>query len=147
MNCLAFKPKLQRLSNLLVACVSRETTKRAFARMIELQLPYPPSTNNLWVRSRFGMRRSDRYMAWLQVATYAAYQQKPKKLKGLYKLSIQAARQDKRRRDIDNIIKAISDLLQTIGVIKDDCDCEMVSARWVTTGNGVNVRVEQAGIE
>lgn len=93
------------------------------------------------------MRRSNRYMAWLQVASVAAYQQKQKKFQGLYKLSIQASRPDKRRRDIDNLIKPISDLLQTIGLVRDDCDCEMVSARWVTTGEGVNVRIEKTGVE
>src|SRR5674476_910299 len=115
--------------------------------MVELQLPYPPSANHLWIRARRGMRRSERYLAWLHTAGWKVKQQRPQKVHGLYKLSIQASRPDKRRRDIDNLIKPISDLLQTIGLVRDDCDCEMVSARWVTTGDGVNVRIEAARVE
>ena len=115
--------------------------------MVELVLPYPPSANKLWTRTRKGMRRTDSYNRWLHCAGWAVRTQRPKKISGLYKLTIQAVRPDKRRRDIDNLIKPISDLLQTLGIVKDDCDCEMVSARWVTAGEGVSVLVEPAGIE
>lgn len=115
--------------------------------MVELTLPYPPSTNHLWIRARKGMRKSPAYVAWLTEAGWIAKSQRPGSVKGPYKLSIQVPRPDKRRRDIDNTIKPISDLLASIGVIRDDCDCEMVSARWVTVGEGVTVRIEPAGVE
>ncbi len=115
--------------------------------MIELTLPYPPSTNSIWERTRKGMRKSDAYCDWLRVAGYMINVQTPDKLLGPYKLSIQAMRPDRRKRDIDNIIKPISDLLQSTGVIEDDCYCEMVTARWVTAGAPLLVRLEKAGIE
>ena len=115
--------------------------------MIELNLPYPPSTNNLWTRTRKGMRKTNGYVAWLMLAGIAARQQKFESVEGVYKLSIQAVRPDKRKRDLDNIIKPISDLLQSLGIVRDDCDCEMLTARWVTVGEGVQVRVERAGVE
>lgn len=73
--------------------------------------------------------------------------QKPKPVIGAYKLTIQARRPDKRRRDLDNLIKPVSDLLADIGVIADDCHCEMITARWVTSGKPFTVRVEPAGVE
>ena len=114
---------------------------------IMLQLPYPPSANRLWVRARKGMRRSDVYMAWLEEAGWLAKAQRPSRIEGPYKLSLHVARPDKRKRDIDNVLKSVGDLLQHIGVVKDDCDCEMVSARWVTTGQGVTAIIEPAGVE
>lgn len=115
--------------------------------MIELFLPAPPSANHLWIRARKGMRKSPAYVAWLLEAGLIAKSQRPKSIEGPYKLSIQVARVNKRRADIDNKIKPISDLLQTLGIVRDDCDCEMVTARWVTTGEGVTVRIEPAGVE
>lgn len=115
---------------------------------VELTLPYPPSANRLWVRARRGMRKSDKYFAWLKEAGLVALTQRPlARFHGKYKLSIAAARPDKRARDIDNLIKPINDLLQAIGVVADDKHCDMVTARWVTTGEGVMVRVEPVGLE
>src|SRR6187549_592525 len=104
---------------------------------IVLQLPYPPSANKLWTRTRRGMRRTDAYLTWLEEAGWMAREQRQKPLHGLYKLSIQAVRPDKRRRDLDNIIKPTSDLLQYTKLVDDDCHCELISARWVTTGQGM----------
>ncbi len=115
--------------------------------MVELTLPYPPSANRLWVRARKGMRKSDAYSDWLTEAGWEAKRQRPASILGPYKISVTASRPDKRRRDLDNILKPISDLLQSIGVIRDDADCELISARWVTAGEGVTVRVEPAGVE
>lgn len=115
--------------------------------MIELWLPYPPSTNRLWRRARVGMIKSAEYVAWLLEAGAEARRQQAGKIMGTYKLSITAARPDKRKRDLDNIIKPVSDLLKSIGTIEDDCLCEMITARWVTTGDGVAVRLEPAGVE
>jgi crossover junction endodeoxyribonuclease RusA len=114
---------------------------------VQLALPHPPSANRLWIRAKKGMRKSEEYCAWLEKAGWLAKSQRPGKVLGAYKLSIHAPRPDRRHRDIDNIIKPISDLLQAIGVIESDHLCEMVSARWVTFGDGVTVFVDRAGVE
>jgi crossover junction endodeoxyribonuclease RusA len=115
--------------------------------VITLNLPYPPSANHLWRRARKGMMLSERYENWLAEAGWTAKAQRPGRILGRYKLSIHALRPDKRRRDLDNIIKPISDLLKSVGVIEDDSLCEMITARWVTAGEGVEVHIEPAGIE
>ena len=113
--------------------------------IIELQLPYPPSANRLWRRSGRTIHKSDEYAQWLHDAGWRAREQRIQLLAvtGPYMLSISAARPDRRKRDLDNLIKPISDLLSSIGIIDDDCCCEMLSARWVTTDmEGVHVRVQ-----
>jgi len=108
----------------------------------------PPSINALWKRTRSGMRRSDAYVAWLALAAMETRQQKPGCIVGPYCLSVQLARPDKRKRDLDNFsFKAINDLLVQQGVVADDSLCEMLSSRWVTTGEGVAVRVSKAGVD
>jgi len=93
------------------------------------------------------MRKSDRYVAWLMLAAIEARQQSFKRISGPYKLSMAVAKKTRRRQDLDNRIKPVSDLLMHIGAIDDDSDCQMITARWVTTGEGVHVRIEPAGIE
>lgn len=115
--------------------------------MSEFHIPYPPSANRLWRRSGHVVHRSAHYVAWLLDAGPIALSQKPKPVVGPYKLTIQARRPDKRRRDIDNLLKPVGDLLQEIGLVADDCHCEMISARWVTDGKPFTVRLEQAGAE
>jgi crossover junction endodeoxyribonuclease RusA len=113
----------------------------------ELSLPYPPSANHLWRSNRGRVHKSPKYEKWLYAAGIMALAAKPRGIIGAYKLSIAAVRPDNRRRDLDNIIKPINDLLKAVGVIEDDSDCEMICARWVTSGMGVDVRIEPAGRE
>src|SRR5581483_2886249 len=119
--------------------------------MIELHLPFPPSQNHLWQRAKKGMRKTERYQAWLEEAGWTAKAQLAPgtRIDRPYVLSVQALRPDKRRRDLDNFgFKAVSDLLVGLGVITDDSLCEMLSARWVTVGGeGVLVRIWLAATE
>lgn len=117
--------------------------------MILLHIPeLAPSANR---NTRFGKGRaysSPRYREWMkEYVPHIQEQANGAQIKGAYKVSITAARPDKRRRDVDNQIKPISDLLQRSGVIEDDCYCEFVSARWVTVGDGIAIRIEKAGVE
>lgn len=113
---------------------------------VEINVPFPPSANRLWRRSGKTIHKATKYTKWLRDAGFIALSQKPGGIIGPYKISIQAARPDKRRRDLDNLLKPISDLLVSVGVVADDSHCEMLSARWVTEGEGVSVRVERAGL-
>lgn len=112
-----------------------------------MQLPYPVSTNSIWARTRNGVRKSDKYAAWLIEAGQIAKHYRAYAVVGKYNLYLAASRPDNRKRDIDNLIKSVSDLLVSVGIVRDDSDCELVSARWVTAGEGVNVRVERAVTE
>lgn len=62
---------------------------------------------------------------------------------GHFRLSIDLRRKDKRRRDLDNYQAGPMDLLQKSGLIQDDCLCDELIARWVTTGPDCKITVEK----
>lgn len=69
-------------------------------------------------------------MALWQVAV----QIKGKRIEGSYKAVFHFVRPDKRKRDLDNLLKAAMDVLVTAKVIEDDNLCEWLEARWVNDG-------------
>lgn len=116
--------------------------------IIEIQLStLPPSANRLWRRSGRRIHINPKYAAWMLQSGKEIMEQRPRKHEGPYKLGIQAVRPDKRKRDLGNLEKACSDLLQKHGIVRDDSDCELITMRWVTVGAGVRLTVEPAGTE
>lgn len=117
------------------------------ALAIEIHIPVlPPSANDMNEYGKGRVFNSKAYKNWRYNAGLIVKSQKPAGIVGPYKLTIQAERPAKRR-DLDNILKPISDLLQDAGVIANDCYCEMISARWLTQMDGISVRVERAGVQ
>ena len=112
-----------------------------------LILPYPPSVNGLYA-GKARRYLSPRYKAWIAEAEYAWWRQSPSlslptKFTGPVKLTIAAARPDKRKRDISNIIKAPEDFLVRCGVLLDDSQVEDVRAYWSTDVEcGIRVEIE-----
>ncbi|MBY5682669.1 RusA family crossover junction endodeoxyribonuclease [Rhizobium leguminosarum] len=76
--------------------------------------------------------KSDGYSDWRKAAVAEIQSQAAGRVEGPYRLSIVAQRhwRSKRARDIDNIIKPISDALVKAGVVQDDSLAECVTARW-----------------
>jgi crossover junction endodeoxyribonuclease RusA len=106
-------------------------------------LPYPPSVNGIW-RSGKGGRfyKSKHYIAWENSAGWLVKQQaKGKRIAGPFAVQIDIVRPDKRKRDLDNTIKVILDLLKNLHVTDDDSECQYIEAKWVQVGEGVRVAV------
>lgn len=81
------------------------------------------------------MHRSTEYSAWRKHAEWALQGQvKGKKITGEYTLEIAAVKPDKRRRDIGNLEKAVSDLLQKMKLIEDDYLCQDIHVYWAKSG-------------
>jgi crossover junction endodeoxyribonuclease RusA len=68
------------------------------------------------------------------------------KVSGAYKLTILAVKPDKRRRDLGNLEKAVSDILVTTEVVEDDNLCEWLEIRWVENGPPCQVIIEPIGV-
>ena len=98
--------------------------------MSTLDLPLAPSVNALWRANRGRVHRSARYVAWQKEAGWELLRQKPKRLAGKVLISIAAGRPDKRRRDVDNLVKPLPDLLVAHQVIEDDAGVAAVDVRW-----------------
>lgn len=102
----------------------------------------PPSANAM--RSSFikGGKvvsvKSKPYAAWKAAAAWEIASADKGKVTGPYRLYIAAQRdwRSKRARDIDNIIKPVSDALVASGLIKDDSLAEEVSAKWADNLDG-----------
>lgn len=94
-----------------------------FVRMIilTLELPWPPSVNHYW-----GQRGKRRYLTskalLFRHAVLKIFRNDPSPFPPSDRLSleVQLFPPDKRRRDIDNVLKGLLDSLQHAGVFKDD---------------------------
>lgn len=102
--------------------------------MIKIELPYPPTTNNLFINKGKGRAKSLAYRSWLQLASIGIKDSHRQNV-GPYSIAIALKRPDNRRRDIANCEKAVSDLLVSHGVIKDDSLCERLTMTW---DNGID---------
>lgn len=97
--------------------------------MIRIELPFPPSVNGLYYNGKRGRYRAPQYKAWFALASLSIKDSHRQNV-GPYALAIALKRPDKRRRDLGNLEKAISDLLVEHGVIKDDSLCERITLQW-----------------
>lgn len=116
--------------------------------MTALRLPYPPSANRLWRAVNGRQIKSKHYREWIEEAQRVIREQAPACVHGDYRLTLIATRPDRRARDIDNLIKPVSDALATAGVIANDCRAQSVLAAWSAAAPdktaGVHVVLEAA---
>lgn len=86
---------------------------------VMLELPAPISTNQLWsTRSGRGFYLSKSYRSWMRDAGIVLNSQRPGLVAGPYALTLKVSLSW--GGDLDNSVKATSDLLQHHGVIVDD---------------------------
>jgi crossover junction endodeoxyribonuclease RusA len=111
--------------------------------MIGFRLPAPPSVNSLYANvPGKGRVKSKRYRTWLNAAGWALKEQRPKRVSGDYVLWLWCERPDKRRRDLGNLEKPVSDLLVEHGVVGDDSQCMAIHLYWSGEGRECTVKVE-----
>lgn len=99
---------------------------------MRLTIPYPPTTNTLFTNMRGGKTRikTDRYRTWLRAAGNEILAQKREQISGSVSFTLTAAKPDKRKRDLDNLLKAPLDLIVQMGLIEDDSEVVKISAQW-----------------
>ena len=102
---------------------------------IRFELPFPPSVNRLWRFSGKRMYLSKKYAEWRKTAIWEIKRQFVFRdpITSSYSLTLLVRRPDKRKRDLDNLFKAISDALVDVGVIEDH-NCVELHAKWVKDG-------------
>lgn len=98
--------------------------------MTTITLPWPPAVNNLYMNVGKRRVRTARYDAWLNEATIRARLQRPKPVRGDFGVYATFNRPDRRRRDLDGLLKAPLDLLVKLGVIDDDSGAQTITMAW-----------------
>ena len=100
--------------------------------MIRIHLPYPPSVNSAYANggNKRGRHKTAAYRSWEVLAGASVKDSHRAGYTVPCRLSIGAARPDKRRRDISNIIKVTEDFLVANGVVEDDHLFHDVQAQW-----------------
>lgn len=83
-------------------------------------IPVPPSANNLFANGKHGRYRTKQYLAWINEAGFLVKAQKPAPVRGKYKFFLTVP---KIRGDVDNRIKAASDLIVSLRLVDDDRHC------------------------
>lgn len=100
------------------------------SRIVVIELPWPPSVNHYWRRqgSRYFVSKEGRIYRETLYYLCTAH-------KGLFgpterlSLLIDAYPPDKRRRDLDNILKSLLDSLQHAGVYADDSQIDYLAIK------------------
>lgn len=113
--------------------------------MLELFLPVPPSTNKLYANvPGKGRVKTSAYKAWIEQAGWEVKRQALGKERfGKKKIVVCYSVPENGRRDLDNYLKAMNDVLKTAGIIDDDKHIyKIVIGRWL----GENVRATLYGI-
>lgn len=113
---------------------------------LNMTLPYPPSGNHMWKHTRQGKHyltdRARSYYADVGMATY--HQQAVIGIDQPIQVQCVLYPPDKRRRDMDNAWKVISDALTKAGVWEDDHFIRKLTLEWQTPVKGGKVFVSIA---
>ncbi len=113
--------------------------------MLTLSLPYPPSINHYWrhVGYRTLISREGRMFRRNICALLGGGGPRRPPAGGRIALCMDAFPPDHRRRDLDNITKAVLDALQHAGVYEDDSQIDLltVGRRAVVPDGRLDVRV------
>ncbi len=86
-------------------------------------MPYPPTVNHYYTIARNRKILSRKGRDYKKEAMWYLYEQSiPKGREGPYSICISIRPPDKRKRDIDNLIKPLLDSLVEYGAISDDSE-------------------------
>lgn len=109
-------------------------------------LPWPPSVNTYWRHVGAKVLISEKGRQYRQAVCWQAQHENwhvwgEKRLK----VTIEAFMPDRRRRDLDNVLKAALDALTAAGVWVDDSQIDALSIRRAPTLAGMlKVQIEEA---
>lgn len=101
-----------------------------------IALPFPVSLNNAFAQNRATGRRyrTKRYRAWSDLALWRIKIAKLKRMAGPVRVEIGLTPPDARKRDADNLVKPILDVLVKAGILADDSSATVraVSVGWTS---------------
>ncbi|WP_241648918.1 RusA family crossover junction endodeoxyribonuclease [Rosenbergiella collisarenosi] len=115
---------------------------------MRLVLPFPPTVNTYWRFTKTGVLISASGRIFRANAIAAVVEQLkriPKPITGPVQITLKLSPPDKRRRDLDNYLKAIFDSLTHAGIWVDDSQIKHMDISWSDIVKGglaeVNIRL------
>ncbi len=116
-------------------------------RMIKLELPYPPTVNHYYGQKPRGGRyiKPEGKAFRVEVLAIAMQNKACNYVTDDIEVDIEVYTPDKRKRDLDNINKALLDALEAAGVFKDDSQIVKLTStkRKPVKGGKVVVRIHK----
>jgi crossover junction endodeoxyribonuclease RusA len=115
--------------------------------MTVIRLPYPPSVNNYYQRNRFGGVRVSKHGKEYRTRVFFDVKQQniPSYGEKLIKMQVLLFMPDRRKRDGDNVFKALFDALEYAKVYENDS--QIYDCRWTkvydSSETGVLVNIEE----
>lgn len=92
--------------------------------MINLSLPFPPSVNHYWGQSGVNRFIGKKGREFRLAVAEACLEEKVKALEGALSIYISLFPPDKRKRDIDNVVKPLLDAMEHAGCFENDNQIE-----------------------
>jgi len=98
---------------------------------MEITLPWPPSVNTYWRKWKNRMVISDAGRLYREAVMHQIMHGNPTAhFEGPIVMTVEAFRPDKRKRDLDNLLKAPLDALAHAGIYKDDSQIVDLRVFW-----------------
>lgn len=113
---------------------------------MKFTLDYPPSVNNYWTRTKRGMRLTDEARAYKKAVDWQLKAMRLTKLTGKLKGVFKVYPPDRRRRDLDNVLKALLDATEGIA-FDDDYQIHVLVVERCKVVKGGKVEVELTELE
>jgi len=115
-------------------------------KAVVLRLPWPPSMNHYWRRvgNRTLISREGR--RYREAVVMVCRMQRVERIEGRLAVQVVAYPPDRRRRDLDNLQKALLDALEHAGVYDDDSQIDRLlieRGEWMCEGGRVEVWVRK----
>jgi crossover junction endodeoxyribonuclease RusA len=120
------------------------------AEGLSFDIPMPPSVNSMFKNvPGKGRVRTKEYRAWSHEAGWMLIAQRNQHhrhqcITGPIEIGVAAYKPANKKRDLDNILKAVCDLLTNTNTIADDSQIVAINARWVDAGVPCTVTVRPA---
>ena len=108
--------------------------------MIEITLPFPPSTNTYWRHLSKGKLAgrtliSEKGREYRRLVTQLVAAEPRGQMTGRLAVHIDAYPPDRRRRDLDNLLKSLQDSMQHAGLYADDSQIDDLRIRRCPVGS------------
>ena len=111
-------------------------------KCINIDLPWPPSINHYWRHTKNGHYISNEGKTYRQLVLFHGLKYRDKFPKDArLSVYIEAYPPDKRKRDLDNVLKSLLDALQHAGIYQDDSQIDLLTIIRKSPLNGI-VKIE-----